>query len=180
MEKNKNMKWYVVKTQANREKKVMERLKSELESDGMSNILGDSIIPIEKSLSIKDGKKIIKEKVMMPGYIFIETSATGEVNQILRNINGAGGFVKGRDGSITPMRQREVDKLFSDHKEEQELDVSNLYAVGEEVKVTDGPFATFKGTITDVDNDRQKLKMQVSIFNRVTDMELTFGQVEKI
>lgn len=178
--RTKSMKWYVIKTQNNKELHVMDRIKHELEADGLSSVLGDSIIPLEKKFTLKDGKKIIKDKVMMPGYIFLETSATGEINQALRNINGAGGFVRGRDGEISPMRQREVDKLFKDHKVEQELDISKIYVEGEKVKVMDGAFATFEGVITSVDSDRQKLKLQIAIFGRLTPLELNFGQVEKL
>ncbi len=178
-DRTRNMQWYAIKTQNSKEVFVLERIKAELAGDGLGSVVGDSIIPMEKSLSIKDGKKVVKDKIVMPGYIFLETTATGEVNRVMRNITGACGFLKGRDGLIEKMRQREVDKLFKDHREEQELDISSLYIVDEKVKVTDGAFATFLGKVTDVDSERQKLKLQIEIFGRVTDIELNFGQVEK-
>ena len=174
------MKWYAIKTQSNKEEYVLERIKAELESDGLGSVIGDSIIPMEKNLTVKGGKKIIKDKIVMPGYIFIETSHTGEINQVMKNITGAGGFLRGRDGSIQHMRDIEVEKLFKDQKREEEIDISKLYIVDEEVKVMEGAFSTFKGIITGVDSDKQKLKVQIAIFGRLTDIELDFGQVEKI
>ena len=179
MDNTRNMQWYAIKTQNSKEVFVLERIKSELDGDGLAYVLGESIIPMEKNLSIKGGKKVIKDKIVMPGYIFLETTATGEVNRVMRNITGAGGFLKGRDGRIERMRQIEVDKLFKDHKEEQELDISSLYIVDEKVKVTDGAFSTFIGKVTDVDSNQQKLKLQIEIFGRVTDIELNFEQVGK-
>lgn len=174
------MNWYVIKVQNNRELKVLEKIKQELEADNLSHVLGGSIVPVEKQLSMRNGKKIMRDKIVYPGYIFLETNALGEINTLLRQIDGAGGFVKQRDGSITPMRSREVEKLFKDQQIEDDIDISKLFTEGEEVKVVDGAFATFKGTIRSVNADRQKLSVGISIFNRITDIDLDFAQVEKV
>jgi len=174
------MNWYAVRTQNNREKSVYEKLKMEIDRSGLTEVLGRHIIPTEKIFSIKNGKKIAKDKVMYPGYLFIETSAVGEVNNFLKIINGSAGFVRTRSGDITPLKDSEVSKMLNEHDINSKLTAndSNL-SIGELVKVVDGPFATFKGKIANVDDERKKLKVEVLIFSRPTMVELEYFQVER-
>jgi len=179
MEKN-NMNWYVIKVQNNREQKVLQKIIEQLESDGLSHVIGGSIVPVEKHVTMKNGKKQFKDKVVYPGYIFLETNAIGEINNVIRQTDGAGGFVKQRDGSIIPMRTREVEKLYKDQQKEDDIDITKLFVSGEEVKVIDGAFASFKGSIKEINADKQRLKVEIAIFNRMTDIDLDFAQVEKL
>lgn len=173
--------WYAVKTQNNRERSVLERLNLELSRSGLLDIMGRHIIPTEKVFSVKDGKKIAKEKIIYPGYLFIETSAVGEVSNFLRSINGAAGFVKSKSGDITPLKEIEVMRMMKDQDTNDSITPStSLFSIGEEIKVTDGPFSTFRGTITSVDSEKQKIKVEVLIFSRPTQVELDFFQIERV
>ena len=104
------MNWYVVRTMNNVENKVKERIIKEIESNNLTNLVSQIMVPTEKILSSKNGKKILKEKALYPGYIFIETSAIGEMARILKTIDGTPGFVRTRDGSISPMKKREIEE----------------------------------------------------------------------
>lgn len=175
-----NMNWYAIRTQNNREKSVFEKLNLELVRSGLTEILGRHLIPTEKVFSVKNGKKVAREKIMYPGYIFIETSHTGEINTFLKDISGSAGFVRTRSGDISPLKESEVKKMLNDQETNDTLTTdSTLFSVGEKVKVVDGPFSTFRGEISQVDDDKKKLKVQVLIFSRPTMLELDFLQVER-
>lgn len=174
------MKWFAIKTMNNREKSVLERLKHEAIVSNSKNLIGRSIIPTEKVYSIKNGKKIAREKIVYPGYLFIETGAVGEVNNILKGVDGASGFVKERSGNISPLKDAEVRKLLNQQEENNNIEVSNsIFIIDEQIKIVDGPFSTFKGKIQSVDSEKKKLKVEVMIFNRSTMVELDFSQVER-
>mgnify|MGYP003402237352 CR=1 FL=1 len=174
------MKWFAIKTMNNREKSVLERLKHEAIVSNFKNLIGRSIIPTEKVYSIKNGKKVAREKIVYPGYLFIETGAVGEVNNILKGVDGASGFVKERSGNISPLKDAEVRKLLNEQEENNNIEVSNsIFIINEEIKIIDGPFSTFKGKIQSVDSEKKKLKVEVMIFNRSTMVELEFSQVER-
>lgn len=175
-----DMLWYAVRTQNNKERSVLERLHAETKFSNLENKLGRTIIPTEKIFSVKDGKKVIKEKIVYPGYIFIETNAKGELINLLKSINGAAGFVRTRSGEIMPMKDYEVKKIIVEQEETNTKDFSTIYIVGEEVEITDGPFASFKGKIDTLDTEKQKVKIHVLIFGRATAVELTFSQIKKI
>jgi transcriptional antiterminator NusG len=174
-------KWYAVRTQNNREKYVIERIKAETSRNNITNLLGRYIIPTEKIFSIKNGKKIPKERTLYPGYLFLETASVAEMNIILKDIKGAAGFVKSRTGEISPLSEEEMSSMLKTQKENDEITAeTSVLAVGEQVKVIDGAFSTFKGTISNVDEARKKLKVEISIFNRITSVDLDFLQVERI
>lgn len=174
-----NMNWYAIRTQNNKEKKVLEDIHYELETMNLTNKLGKSIIPTEKSISVRNGKKFMREKIVYPGYIFLETSAVGELNDILKGINGAGGFVRTRSGEITPMKDREIKKIYVDQETSDTTEYKNIFVEGEEVNVIDGPFNTFHGSIAKINESKQVATVQISIFGRITDVELSFEQIEK-
>lgn len=172
------MQWYAVRTMNNRENKVMERFIKEIDSTGFNNLIGRTIIPTEKIPSMKAGKKILRERVLYPGYIFIETCAKGEIERILKGIDGTPGFVRTRDGSISPMKQREIDQILVMQEETNSKELKDIYSVGEEVEVVDGAFSTFKGKISKIDNER--VTINVSIFGRPTPVDLTILQIKKV
>jgi transcriptional antiterminator NusG len=174
------MNWYVVRTQNNFERSVLEKLNLELMREGLSDILGNTMIPTEKVFAVKNGKKIAKEKILYPGYLFIQTSHVGEINNHLKGIRGSAGFVRTKSGDINPLQEWEVKKMFNDQEHNDAVTTeSTLFSVGEEIKVIDGAFTTFKGNVHSIDEDKKKLKVEVLIFSRPTMVELDFYQVER-
>lgn len=172
--------WYAIRTQNNREKSVLEKLKMELIRSGLESTLSRSLIPTEKVFSIRNGKKTSREKIVYPGYLFIETKAVGELSNILKGINGAAGFVRTRSGDISPLKEYEVKKMLNEQENNDAItpETSN-FSVGESVKVIDGPFTTFKGKINSVDKEKNKVKVEVLVFSRPTMLELDFFQIER-
>jgi len=178
MEKQTTMKWYVVRAQSNREKSVSERLIKEAEKGDLFGKVGQVIVPIEKSFFLKNGKKVMREKVLFPGYIFIETNAIGELKYFLKGVNGAQGFLTNRAGGVQPLSQAEVNSMLGKHEEsKEELEPEATFVVGEEVKVLDGPFNGFFGTIEEIKD--KKVKVSVLIFGRKTPVELGILQIDK-
>jgi len=183
-------KWYVLRTAGGKEKRAKEYIDSQVSAMGWRNHILQVLIPTEKVYQIKSGKKISKERTILPGYILIETETmTGEMIHMLRNVSGVSGFIEEErtvDGARKkvpiPMRQSEVNRILGKMDElaasDEELEVA--FHVGEPVKVIDGPFNSFSGIIEDVNNEQKKLKVMVKIFGRQTPLELNFTQVEKI
>lgn len=174
------MNWYAIRVQNNKERSVLEKLQNEVNFSNLIDKLGRTIIPTEKTIAIKNGKKVFKEKIVYPGYIFIETCARGELSNILKNINGAAGFVRTRSGDIIPMKEIEVRSILHEQEVTDNLDMTNIFVLQEEVQITDGPFSTFKGKIVKIDTEKEKVSVEVSIFGRPTSVELTYLQIKKI
>ena len=178
IERETSMKWYVVSSQSNREKSVSEKIIKEGERGDLMGKIGRVIVPIENAYSLKNGKKVKKEKVKFPGYIFIETNAIGELKFYLKGLNGAQGFLTSRGGEILPLTQAEVDRMIGEHQAAKEETVQETkYLVGEDIKILDGPFSTFNGKIEQVNGD--KVKVAVSVFGRITLLELGILQIDK-
>jgi transcriptional antiterminator NusG len=171
-----DMKWYVVRTQNQREKSVAERIQKEAEKGTLIGKVGQVIIPIEKVITVKSGKKIQKEKVMLPGYIFLETNAVGELKYFLKSVKGTSGFLTERNGDIKSLSEAEVNKMTGRNKE---VPVESLlsFEVDEEVIINDGPFSTMKATIDKIED--QKVTLSVSIFGRKTPLTLDIHQIDK-
>jgi transcriptional antiterminator NusG len=175
-------KWYVVRAVSGKEKKVKEYIELE-----MSRISGDYIsqvlIPTEKVFQIRNGKKVSKERSFFPGYVLIEASLEGEVKHIIKGIPNVIGFLGGeKGGEPLPLRESEVNRILGkvDELTENAEELNIPFYVGEAVKVTDGPFNNFDGTIEEVDEQKRRLKVMVKIFGRKTPVELGYLQVEKI
>jgi transcriptional antiterminator NusG len=132
---------------------------------------------MEKSFYVKGGKKVKREKVLYPGYIFIETSAIGELKYFLKGCNGATGFLTNKSGEIKPLSLLEVNKMIGQQEEAEEVELENPFVAGEDVKITDGPFDSMIGTIESISG--QKVKVVVSIFGRKTPVELDMMQIDK-
>ncbi len=178
LESVKAMKWYIVRAQSNRERSVSERIIKDGEKGDLMGKIGRVIVPTEKSFHLKNGKKVQREKVMYPGYIFVETNAVGELKYYLKGVNGATGFLTSRDKSIQSLTQAEVDRMLGVQKEKEEsIEMGNLFVPGESVKILDGPFANFIGTVESMIG--QKVKVEVLIFGRANLIELNSLQVEK-
>jgi transcriptional antiterminator NusG len=173
-----NMKWYIVRAASNREKSVSEKIEKEGEKGDLMGKIGKVIVPVEKSFHLKNGKKVIREKVMYPGYIFIETNAVGELKYYLKGLNGASGFLTARSGEVQSLTQTEVDRMLGVQKEKEIIaEQFNYFINGESVKILDGPFNNFIGTVDSVKD--QKVKVEVMIFGRKNLIELNSSQIEK-
>ena len=178
--------WYVVRAIGGKEKKVKEHLEAEIRHSHLEDYISQVLIPTEKVYTIRNGKKVSKEKVSYPGYVLIEAALVGQIPIIIRNIPNVLGFLgdtkeDSRKMNATPLRPQEVSRILGrvDELNAQEEENAVPFVVGETVKVTDGPFSSFQGTIETVDDERKKLVVSVKIFGRKTPMELSFTQVEK-
>ena len=178
--------WYVVRAVGGKEQKVKEYIEAEIRHNHLEDYISQILIPTEKVYTIRNGKKISTEKVSYPGYVLIEAAFVGQIPIIIRNTPNVLGFLgdtkeDGRQMKATPLRPQEVSRILGrvDELSTQEEENEVPFVVGETVKVTDGPFSSFQGTIETVDDERKKLTVSVKIFGRKTPMELSFTQVEK-
>jgi transcription termination/antitermination protein NusG len=171
-------KWYIVRSQANREKSVSEKILNESKKGDLIDKVSQVLVPMESSFYIKNNKKIKREKVMFPGYIFIESNSPSEVKEYLKGISGASGFLTNRSGQIQPLSQLEVNRMLGIQEEAKKRDLINPFILNEEVMIIDGPFNTMKGTIDEIVDER--VKVSVSIFGRKTPIDLSIYQISRI
>ncbi len=178
--------WYVVRAVGGKENKVKEYIEAEVRHNHLEDYIAQVLIPTEKIYTIRNGKKVSKEKVSYPGYVLIEAALVGQIPIIIRNTPNVLGFLgdtkeDSRQMKATPLRPQEVSRILGhvDLMNEMEEENEVPFFVGEVVKVTDGPFSSFQGTIESVDEERKKLTVSVKIFGRKTPMELSYTQVEK-
>ncbi len=174
--------WYVVRAISGKEKKIRDYIEDEIQRLGLEDYVSKVLIPTEKIYQIRNGKKISKERSFFPGYILIEAELTGEVPHVIRNINGVIGFLGAeKGGEPLPVRQAEVNRILGkvDELAESEEELNIPYIVGETVKVIDGPFNGFSGSIEKINDEKKKLEVMVKIFGRKQPLELSFLQVEK-
>ncbi len=177
------MKWYVVRAIGGQENKVKSYIETEIARVGLSDYVNQVLVPKEKVIQIRNGKKINKEKVYFPGYIMVEANLSGEVPHVIKSITGVIGFLgETKGGDPVPMRKSEVNRMLGkvDELAVQDENIAIPYTVGETVKVVDGPFNGFDGTIEKVNEEKRKLEVMVKIFGRKTPLELSYMQVEKI
>ena len=178
--------WYVLRAIGGKEKKVKEYIDAEVRHLHLEHLVSQVLIPTEKVYTIRNGKKVSKERVSYPGYVLVEAAMVDEVPYVLRNTPNVLGFLgETKEESqrliATPIREAEVARILGrvDQMSQGEEENEIPFFVGETVKVTDGPFSSFSGTIESVDEERKKLTVSVKIFGRKTPMELSFMQVEK-
>ena len=175
-------KWYVLRAIGGKEKKVKEYIENEIANGDLKGFVDQVLIPTEKVYQIRNGKKISKERNFFPGYVLIEAELVGEVAHTLRNFPNVIGFLGDtKGGDPVPMRQNEVNRILGrvDELAETGEELNIPYVVGETVKVIDGPFNGFNGTIEEINEEKKKLQVMVKIFGRKTPLELSFMQVEK-
>jgi transcriptional antiterminator NusG len=178
-------KWYVVRAAGGKEKKAKEYIENEIKRLGLTDYVSQVLIPTEKIYQVKNGKKVSTERIFYPGYILIEAVLTGEIQHIIRNLPHVSGFLTekqgGKDKEPSPLRQSEVNRILGrvDELIDKEEEIITPFVVGEAVKVVDGPFNGFDGTIEEILEDKKKLKVMVKIFGRKTILELNFVQVVK-
>jgi len=180
-----NTKWYVIKTVTSKEKKCKEQIYREILNHGYDKHVKQVIIPMEKVFHVRSGKKVASERNHYPGYILIETNPIiiGELMMMLKSINFVSGFLGSDDNKKEPLSLRpdEVTRILGKIDELSNADESllNKYFIGETVKLIDGPFNSFVGKVTDVNEEKMKLKVNVKIFGRETPVELNYSQVKK-
>ena len=175
------MKWYVLRAISGKEHKVKEYIDYEIAHTNLSDFVSQVLIPTEKTIQIRNGKKVVKERSYLPGYVLVEAALVGEIAHHLRNIPNVLGFLGGLDNP-TPLRQSEVNRLLGTMDEMLEVGAEEptvAYTLGESVKVNYGPFSGFTGIIEEINVEKRKLKVMVKIFGRKTPIELGFMQVEK-
>ena len=175
-------KWYCLRVISGKERKIKERLDLEIEREGWGNAVSQTLVPTEKVYKIRNGKKVIQERNILPGYILIEVvngKLTGEIVQGLAGINHVIHFLG--KSNPEPMRKAEINRILGKVDESQEVGeaLSEPFIINEVVKIIDGPFKGFVGTIQEVNEEKKKLKVIVKIFGRGTEVELNFMQVEK-
>ena len=173
-------KCYVVRAVSGKENKVKEYLESEIKKTDLGKYISQVLIPTEKTFTVRNGKKVMKERAYLPGYVLIEAELTGEVIHQLKNINYVAGFLPNTTNP-QPLRESEVKRILGtmDELEEANEEMDVKYYVGENVKVISGPFSSFSGEVEEVNDDKKKLKVMVKIFGRKQLLELGYMQVEK-
>ncbi len=175
--------WYVLRAISGKEAKVKEVLDGAIRNTGLGNYVFQVLIPTEKVMSVRNGKKVVKEKNLYGGYVFVECILTGEVLYELRNTTNVIDFLRGRGKNAAPEALRESEVLRMMGAADELIDTAtdgNDYMVGETVKVTAGPFSGFSGIIIEeVNREKKKLKVMVKIFGRKTPLELENSQVER-
>lgn len=174
--------WYVVRAVSGKEKKVKEFLDLEIARHKIDDYVEQVLIPTEKVFQIRNGKKVMKEKSYLPGYVLIEAALVGEVTHVIKSIPNVIGFLgTEKGGDPVPMRMSEVNRILGkvDELSGSEEEMKIPYVVGESVKVIDGPFNNFSGVIDEINEEKKKLKVMVKIFGRKNLLELNYMQVSK-
>ena len=184
-----NKKWYVLRAAGGKEKKAKEYLEKEIERRSLQDLVSQVRVPTEKVYKIRDGKRVCTERLFFPGYVLIEAELTGELQHIIRNeVPHMSGFLtekrdagKVQEKVPVPIREDEVRRILGEQDEQAGTEAETVvdYIVGDAVKITDGPFNGFDGTVEEIIEDRSKLKVVVMIFGRKTILELNFAQVTK-
>jgi len=178
--KNPNFKWYIIHSYSGFERKVKESLESRVQAFGLQEKIGRVIIPTEPVTEIRNGKKYTIERAFLPGYVLVEMDLDDHVWHVVKSTPRVTGFL-GAGNQPTPMSEEEVNSIVyrvAVSKEKPRLKVK--FEKNESVRITEGPFATFTGIVDEVNEDRETLKVMVTIFGRSTPVELEFGQVEKV
>ena len=174
------MSWYVLRAVSGKEAKVKEYIDAEIKNGRLGGHVSQVLIPTEKVVQVRNGKRIVKERNYLPGYVLVEAALVGETVHELQNTPNVLGFLGGMDNP-TPLRESEVNRILGkvDEMQDEAVEVVIPYVVGEAVKVTDGPFNGFSGVIEKVDNEKKKVTVTVKVFGRNTGLDLGFTQVEK-
>jgi transcription termination/antitermination protein NusG len=172
--------WYVVHAYSGMEKSVMRALQERIERAGMQSQFGKILVPSEEVVEVKNGQKRVAERRFYPGYVLVEMEMTDDTWHLVKNTNKVTGFIGGKANKPTPISEKEVQKILDQMVEGAEKPRPKiLFEVGELVRVKEGPFTDFNGTVEEVNYEKNKLRVSVTIFGRATSVEMEFGQVEK-
>ena len=172
--------WYIVHAYSNFENKVADSIREQAKQRGLSDLFDEIMVPKEKVVEVRRGRKRTVEKRHMPGYVLVKMKMTDEAYHLIKNTPKVTGFL-GADKKPMPIADAEAQRILNQVQEGIERPKPSIsFEVGEQVRVSDGPFASFNGTVEEVDEGRSRVKVAVSIFGRATPVELEFGQVEKV
>ena len=173
------MNWYIVQAYSGFENKVADTIKDIMSKNSLENNLGEILVPTHKIVEVKKGKRTQKEKKYFPGYVLVKLDLDKNIYHKIKNIQKVSGFL-GPEGKPVPVSEKEIKKIMGQIDETEENPSAGItFEVGEKVKVCDGPFASFTGLIEEIDEEKLRLKVSVSIFGRPTPIELDYNQVEK-
>ncbi|MGH2343416.1 transcription termination/antitermination protein NusG [Segnochrobactraceae bacterium EtOH-i3] len=174
------MRWYIVHAYSNFENKVAEAIREKAEQTGLTHLFEQILVPKEKVVEMRRGRKVDAERKFFPGYVLVRMELTDQAYHLIKNTPKVTGFL-GADNKPMPISDAEATRILSQVQEGVERPKQSVtYEVGEKVRVSDGPFASFSGDVEEVDEERARLKVAVSIFGRKTPVELEYGQVEKL
>ena len=172
--------WYIVQSHSNFENKVAKLIKEEAEKLNFSEKIEEIIVPTHDVTEVRRGKRVQRKKKYFPGYVLIKSEMDNDLYHIIKNIKKVSGFL-GNKGVPVPVSDKEIEKILGQIKDGVAQPKSAIdYSVGEKVQVIDGPFASFNGLIEDIDEEKLRLKVSVSIFGRPTPVDLEYNQVEKV
>ena len=176
-----SMRWYVVHAYSGFEKSVQKALKERIERSGMQHLFGQILVPVEEVVEVKAGRKAVSERKFFPGYVLVEMEMTDDTWHLVKSAPKVTGFVGGSGNRPAPITEREVQSIMQQMQDGVEKPRPKvLFEVGEQLRVTEGPFADFNATVEDVDYDKSRIKVSVLIFGRATPVEVDFSQVEKV
>ena len=176
-----SMRWYVVHAYSGFEKSVQKALLERIKRAGMQDKFGQVLVPVEEVVEMKGGHKSISERKFFPGYVLVQMEMTDDTWHLIKSTPKVTGFVGGTATKPTPITEKEVEAIMHQIQEGVEKPKPKvLFEVGESVRVIEGPFNDFNGTVEEVNYDKSKLRVSVLIFGRATPVELEFGQVEKV
>lgn len=178
-----NTKWYILQVYSGFEDSVVVDLKQKMQRESLDEFVSDIVVPVKEVITIKRGKKVAVKKNFLPGYILINMNLTEEISSLIRSVPKVSGFLGAKKGDHIPksVSIEEISNILQNIEETADKNniLDSRFAIGESVTIAEGPFATFSGVIEEVDKDKQKLKLSVSIFDRMVPVELDFSQVEK-
>jgi len=170
--------WYIVHAYSNFEKKVAEDIENKAKQKGLSDLIEQIVVPTEKVVEVRRGRKIDAERKFFPGYVMVRANLTDAVFSLIKNTPKVTGFLG--DSKPVPISDKEAERILHQVQEGVERPKPSVtFEIGEQVRVSDGPFASFNGFVQEVDEERARLKVEVSIFGRAVPVDLEFGQVEK-
>ena len=174
------MNWYIVQAYSGFENKVADSIKDTMSKNSLSSSLGEILVPTQKVTEVKKGKRTQKQKKYFPGYVLVKLDLNKQIYHKIKNIQKVSGFL-GPEGKPVPVSENEIKKIITQANEsEANPSAGIIFEVGEKVKVCDGPFASFTGLVEEINEEKSRLKVSVSIFGRPTPVDLAFNEVEKI
>jgi transcriptional antiterminator NusG len=171
--------WYAIHTYAGYENAVERNLRQRIESLGVQDLIFDVLVPVEKKIKVKNGKRVEVEEKIYPGYVLVDMIVTEDSWYIVRNTPRVTGFIGAGGTDPVPVKQEEIDAIFA-RTSKKNIEQDSQYEVDETVMITDGPFSDFEGKISGIDTERGKVKLLVSMFGRETPVELDFLQIKKL
>jgi transcriptional antiterminator NusG len=177
---NENFKWYIIHAYSGFERKVRESLESRIRAFGLENRIGRIMIPTEPVTELRNGKKYTIERVFLPGYVLVEMDLDNDLWHVIKNTPRVTGFLGTGDNPVALSEQEVSSILFRSDSSKDKPSMKIKFAKGEQVRINEGPFANFSGTVDDANDERQTLKVMVSIFGRSTPVEIEFSKVDKI